>query len=384
MNRLQRYIFFAISGACLGGIGLFVFILITGNAMRDILGLLAEGRITGKIFFEMLWLLAPYAVSFAMPLGMLIGILIVMGRLSANRELTAVRAAGISIWSVSAPVIFLALLGTMLAAWINGFYAPAARAAYRATLDDIVRTDPLRFIVPNTFIHEFPGYVIYAEEKEAETLRHFWIWELDAEKRAVRLLRAEEGFIQYDSDVDALILTLRNGFTELRDRNNPDNLQGIQPTLSFRDTRIRLPLENLLGSGPRPQRISTLTMTDLLQLRNQYREQQITATDPEEIRLAHREQIRVQYHMSRHLAMAFSVFSLSLLGIPLGIQASRSETYANIGIALAIAMLYYLSMIIIGWTEDSPRIRPDVLIWLPNFICQSAGMALLIRANQTR
>ncbi|MCC5835621.1 MAG: LptF/LptG family permease [Opitutales bacterium] len=385
MNRLQRYIFLAVFGACLGGVGLFVFILITGNAMRDILGLLADGRITFSIFFDLLMLLMPYAVSFAMPLGMLIGVLVVFGRLSANHELTAMRAAGLSIWSISAPVVFIALLGSFAAVWINGYHAPESRAAYRAILDDIVRTDPLRFIIPNTFIHEFPGYIIYVEERREETLRHLWVWELDEQRRAVRLLRAEEGRFSYDEAQDSLIMTIRNGFTELRDEDDPDNVQRILPTLSFNDARIRLPLDNLLGGGPRPRRISTLTFPQLVELRQDYRSDRLhRAVGEEDADLLYREQIRVQYHMSRNLAMAFSIFSLSLLGVPLGIQARRTETYANMGLALMIALSYYLAMIIIGWTEDSPEIRPDILVWMPNFVCQSAGIALLVRANQSR
>lgn len=384
MNRLQRYLFFSVLGACIGGVGLFVFILITGNAMRDILGLLADGRITFSIFFDLLLLLMPYAISFAMPLGMLIGVLVVFGRVSASHELTAMRAAGLSIWSISAPVVFIALLGTFAAIWINGYHAPESRAAYRAILDDIVRTDPLRFIVPRTIIHEFPGYVIYVEERRAETLRHLWVWELDEQRRAVRLLRAEEGTFTYDEEVDALILTIRNGFTELRDEDNPDNVQQILPTLSFNDARIRLPLDNLFTAGPRPQRVSTLTLPQLVERRQEYRVERLYGSSERSDEELYREQIRTQYHMSRNLAMAFSIFSLSLLGIPLGIQARRKETYANMGLALSIALVYYLVMIIIGWAEDSPDVRPDILIWMPNFVCQSAGFALLVRANQSR
>ena len=57
------------------------------------------------LFAELLWLLVPYAFSFAMPLGVLIGILLTMGRLSANQELTALKAAGISLYSIAAPVL---------------------------------------------------------------------------------------------------------------------------------------------------------------------------------------------------------------------------------------------------------------------------------------
>jgi lipopolysaccharide export system permease protein len=263
MRILSQYLAGSVAGGSLAGILVFVFILITGNAMRDILILLADGMIPFSLFFELLVLLIPYAVSFAMPLGMLIAILLFMGRLSANNELTALRSAGISLWTVAAPVLVVALFGSLIAAYINAVHAPSARASYKDILNDLVRTDPLRFIVPRTFIHEFPGYVLYVAEKDEERMRNFWLWELDEQKRAVRLLRAEEGVFVFDEASDSLILTLRNGFTELRSEKNPDDLQPIQPTLSFRDARIRLPLANILGAAHRPHKLSNTSMPEL-------------------------------------------------------------------------------------------------------------------------
>ena len=129
MFTLSRYLAGMVSLTSLSGILLFVFILITGNAMRDILGLLAEGTIPFSLFLELLWLLVPYAFSFAMPLGVLIGILLTMGRLSANHELTALKAAGISIYSVAAPVLLVALCGSFIAIYIHTIHAPSPRVS---------------------------------------------------------------------------------------------------------------------------------------------------------------------------------------------------------------------------------------------------------------
>lgn len=380
--RLHRYLAGSALTASLSGIGLFVFILITGNAMRDIVVLVAEGSLPLGLFFQLLGLLVPYAVSFAMPLGMLVAILLIMGRMSSNLELTAMRSAGISLWTIAAPILAVSLLGSSLALYINAYHAPAARASYKDILNDLVRTDPLRFIVPRKFIHDFPGYVIYVAEKEGESLRSFWLWELDEEKRAMRLLRADLGRFSFNENEDALVLTLEDGYTELRDEDNPDDLQSRQPTLMFDQARIRLPLENILGMANRPRDISQLTANALLESRSQLLAKAEEAEDPETREDLEVRAMRAQYHLSRNLAMAFSVFSLSLLGIPLGIQVSRSETYANIGVGLIIALTYYLWIVIIGWTETMAHLRPDLLIWIPNIVCQIVGFIWLWRANR--
>ncbi|MGA1205191.1 MAG: LptF/LptG family permease [Opitutales bacterium] len=382
MLILSRYLARAIAVTSLSGILLFVFILITGNAMRDILGLLAEGTIPFSLFIELLWLLVPYAFSFAMPLGVLIGILLTMGRLSANQELTALKAAGISLSSVAAPVLFVALCGSFLAIYINTIHAPSARASYKSILNALVRTDPLRFIVPRTFIHDFPGYVLYVGEKEEGRMKEFWLWELDQQKRAVRLLRADEGTFAFDEATDSLVLTLVDGFTELRDTNNPDNLQALQPTLSFRDARIRLPLANLLGAANQPRRLANYTMEDLLERKRSAEEIVTTRPGTDEARLARDDEVRTQYHISRRFAMAASVFSLALFAVPLGIRVGRTETHANFAVALSIALTYYIVLVVIGWTEGSSALRPDLLVWIPNFVAQGLGFYLLGKASQ--
>ncbi|MCH9009322.1 MAG: LptF/LptG family permease, partial [Chloroflexi bacterium] len=141
----------------------------------------------------------------------------------------------------------MALIGVVLSLVINNRYAPEAKSRYKNILANLVREDPLRFIVERTFIKDFPGYVLYVGSKKGSELRDFWIWELDDEYRALRVLRAKSGRFDYDEDSDTLILTLKNASAELRSESRPDDLQTIYPTAFFKETRLRLPLDRLLG-----------------------------------------------------------------------------------------------------------------------------------------
>ena len=49
-----------------------------------------------------------------------------------------------SLWAIASPVLFVALCGSLLAAYINTIHAPSARASYKGILKDLVRNDPLR------------------------------------------------------------------------------------------------------------------------------------------------------------------------------------------------------------------------------------------------
>ena len=92
--------------------------------------------------------------------------------------------------------------------------------------------------------------------------------------------------------------------------------------------------------------------------------------------------LSLQVHIQKNFALAFSVFSLTVFGVPLAIQIGRKETYANLGIALVIAMTYYFLIIMVSWLEHIPTLRPDLLIWLPNFIFQGVGLWMIYRASR--
>ena len=76
------------------------------------------------------------------------------------------------------------------------------------------------------------------------------------------------------------------------------------------------------------------------------------------------------------------MFSLAIFGVPLAIRVGRKESYANLGIALVIAMTFYFLLIAVSWLEGYTALRPDLLIWLPNIIFQAVGMWMLQRANR--
>lgn len=385
MKIIHRYIFRSVLFSSLAAVGLFVFLLLAGNILKDIIGLLMTGRLNLQMFLQLMLLLIPYVVSYALPLGILTGLLMALGRLSANREVVALKSVGISIFHIATPVITVALLGVVLSALINCFYAPEAKTRYRNVLSNTVRQSPLSFVAPKTFIHEFTGYVLYVGEKSGNTLKDFWIWELDDNYNAIKLLRAREGKFNYDAKGDALILTLVEGFSEMRSARNPNDLQSIRPTVSFRVARLRLPLDRLLGRKSNYVSLSTLNIYQLMDRKEMLAEkitQLENEVDADERKITIAEKIIVQMQIQKNIAMAFSVLSLTLIGIPLGIKVSRKETYANLALALALAMGYYFLIIIVGWLEKAPHLRPDLIIWVPNLVFQATGLWLIFRADK--
>lgn len=92
--------------------------------------------------------------------------------------------------------------------------------------------------------------------------------------------------------------------------------------------------------------------------------------------------MRIQVTLHEKFATAFSVLSFALVAIPLGIKVSRKETSANLGLGLVLTMIYYFGTIVVGWADTQTSLRPDLLMWLPNFIFQGLGLWMFYRVDR--
>lgn len=379
ISTVHRHVLKEILVATGMAMALFVFVLLVGNALRDIVQLLAAGKLSVAVCTKLLLLLIPYVTAYALPLGMLAGTLIAVGRLAADQEITAMKSAGLSLYHIAVPVFLIALVAMVFGVLVNLHYGPQSRLAYKQLLASAISENPLGFIEAKRFIHEFPGYVIYMGAREGQQMQDFWIWELDEQKRVKLFLRAAEGVLDLDRDKNQLILTLKNGTAEKRNDQSPEDfISNPVRSLYFGELPIALSLDKILGSHlQRRVRLKEMTFAQLMQQRQLALESTAGRDPRDNDRL-----MALQVHLQKNFAMAFSVFSLAVFGIPLAIHVGRKETYANLGLALAIAMVYYFMMIMASWVERAPQWRPDWLVWVPNLLFQAVGFALLRRSNK--
>lgn len=365
MNLLDRYILKSVLGACLAAVGLFAFVLMLGNALRDLLGYLLAGQITLTTFLGLIGLLIPFVISYALPMGMLTGVLLTLGRLSADSEITAMRAAGLSLARIARPVVLLGMLGAGLGLYVNLEAMPKARTQYQRELAAAVQANPLSFIVPRTFIRDFPGFVLYVGEKEGAALRDFWLWELDDQRRVQRLVRAAEGRLDYDEVDNLLRLSLIEAQIELRNQDRPEDFNAPPLVGTFgRSESVPLRLDNIFGrSGGVRQKLKWMTYGELTAAAARVAAEPAPADDVDR---PARELMKVRLTLQDKFTTAAAVFTFALIGVPLGVRVSRRETSANLGIAVALALGYYFLTVAVNWLDRQPELRPDLLLWLPN------------------
>jgi len=380
MNLLHRHIFANVFLTCAAAVSLFGFVLMLGNVMKDILPYVLSGQLGIDTTIRLTALMVPFVTYYALPMGMLSGVLLVLGRMSADREITAMRASGLSVAWLSAPIIFLALLGVGAGLLINFQFMPVARLTYLREKAEAVRENPLNFIVPKTFIRDFPGVVLYVGEQDGGRLKDFWLWELDAQNRVRRFARADAGRLDFDEAGNKLVLTLEQAQAEVRDEKDPEDFANVHGSAAWEHATFDLPLSRIAGGeNPAKRKLKLLTFPQLMAEWARLKQPDPAVTKDEQAKLL----MRVQMTIQEKFSMAFAVLSFALIAIPLGIKVSRKETSANLGLGLLLALGYYFASIMAGWLDNHPELRPDLVVWLPNIVFQGIGLWLFYRVDRS-
>src|SRR5215831_14085520 len=124
MRILARYILAEVTGAALIGIAVFTFVLFTRDLGR-ILELVVRNSAPVPSVAEIFFFTVPVALTYTIPMGVLVGILIGLSRLAADSEITAMRASGIGVWHFLRIILIFVAIAWVLALANDVYLAPA-------------------------------------------------------------------------------------------------------------------------------------------------------------------------------------------------------------------------------------------------------------------
>lgn len=367
-SRIHRYIAREIAVPTLIGLLIFTFVLLMGRILKLVELVVNKGVPLGEILQLFAYLLPAFLVI-TIPLAFLLGVLLGFGRLSADNEVVALRASGIPIYGMLRPVLVLAVLFTIVTAWLTLYGEPAGQTAFRDQVFEIASSRANVGILPRVFNDEFEGLVLYAgdiDERQGEMRGVFISDERIGATPAVIL--ASQGRVISDQDKRILTLRLENGTIH---RRPVDKKADTYQVIGFTTYDINLNMGQQLGDGSgRQKKLREFPLPELwAKLQN--------AQTAEE-----RRPLTVELHKRFALPLAPIVFAL--VGVPLGIRSQRSGKGGGFAIALAIFMAYYICATFAETLALESGFPPLLTLWAPNLLFLTAGLVLLQRAARER
>ena len=334
-------------------IGILTFGM-TGANLVKVLDYVSQG-ISFVTFFEFTLYILPIILTFTVPWAVMVAVMLVFGRLSADSEITAMRACGVSILQIVSPILIITFFLMLFCLYLQVEVGPPLLGKSRTLMQTAAINQPLAIFEPGKQI-EFENTIIYIDDKEGEDgIKGVQIYTLSDPQTVAQDISAERGKLLVDKEGAA--------------EQQQDGEAGM-PTRFFTQ---QLEFSFNYGKQANERRISTkakyMKLTDLMG--------KIRLTKQLE-----RDTTELEVELNQRIAFALSPIAFLLLGLPLAIRTSRRETSVGLFLSVILAGVFFLSIILCESLSSFPHLYPQYLLWLPNIIFQILGAVMTYRISQ--
>jgi LPS export ABC transporter permease LptF len=363
MKLIDKYVSRELIVNVLFAIAVLSLVLVVGNIFRKLLPLLVNHDVPVEYLIAFILYVFPFSLIFTIPWGLLTAILLIFGRLSADNELIALRANGVSVPRVAVSLAFVSAVCCAICLWLTVFVSPATQQKLRSTIFDLATRDPMALFGSDQVIDQFPGRKIYVGKKDGNKLENITVFELDNKSMPVRVTFARTGLLEADLENKRILMHLYNARYQQRDDKDPTDLRKIKDGISMNEGTLPISLDELYEKEKKRPSRSAMSIEQLIDQLN-------SGTT--------REQSESRTEINKRFSFPFACVAFAIIGVPLGVTAHRRETSVGFAMGLIVAIAYFLFVIIADTLRGNPKVHPEILIWMPNVLFIALG-ALLFR-----
>ena len=338
-------------------LAIFTFVLLMGNIIKMTDLVIIKGVNIVDILHLLLWL-APYLLSFTLPMAVLIAVLLGFGRLSQDNEVLAMRASGFSLYRIMFPIIIIGLIFSLFSFILNDRFIPQARYATRRIVKEIGFKNPAAVLEPGTFIKAFEKYIIFVYKIKGNTLYNIRIYE-PQENRPTRTIIADRGEFIPLKDKQIIQLKLMDGTS---DEPNPADPSSYYK-LNFGTYYITLDLSQEQDQQKVQKKLKDMSIDELRKEIKRLGQLDVNT-------------IPILTEIYKKISMSFACLAFVIVGLPLAIKTKKTTKSIGFGISILVILVYYL--LFAGSEALALRkvIRPELAMWIPNAVLITMGLIL--------
>lgn len=362
---LKEHIYlFLLIGSCLLG-------LILVGRMLQLREMLLSQNLGVLDILRLFVYLSPFFMLLLTPIACMLSVFLTFLRMSADRELTALKASGVSLYQLlPAPIVFCSLC-TLFSLYISLFGVAWGMEHFKLSLMEFARTKTKLSLQAGVFNQEFPGLTIYAQQVDLDSgdIRFVFVQDKTS-KNFTTTVVAPEGSVTTDPVKEQIKVVFKNGKIFRREGEKLD-------VLHFGSYAVRLPLGNMLRKMGF-ERISPkeLSFERLLEFDNN---QQLMR---ETFDLDRERKIKVE--IQKRLALPLACVVLGLFSVPIACVFRALKQQHGLVLALGVFLVYY-SMLSVAESMGESRLVPPVIgIWVPNILFSVMGFVFLRQAVRER
>ena len=348
MGRLDRYILREVATSW-AAVTVVLLVILVGNQVAQVLGQAAEYRYPHGVVGQLIVLTSIQNLSVVLPVGLLLGIMLALGRLYHESEMAAIRACGIGPLQLLKPVLLLATAVMLVLAWLTLVLAPRAFGEAQQIRRDSLRAAQFGALVPGRF-HSFAGGtgVFYAESVGP-----------DGDLYKVFIERRVQGHLEIALAARASHRSEEGGLLQVITLYDGERYEGTPGLARLRRMEFRehgIPIR-LGDPAAGPARVETMPSALLAASRS----------------------VGEIAELQWRLSMPLMALLLALLAVPLAELSPREGRYARIGYAILVYFIYVnLLTAARSWLEKG-SLAPMPGLWWPHVGLFILALLLLLR-----
>ncbi|MDR1040787.1 MAG: LPS export ABC transporter permease LptF [Deltaproteobacteria bacterium] len=349
-------------------LAVFTFILLMARAMQLADLVITSGVSTVDVAWIIL-LVMPKMLSMSVPMAALLAPLTTFLRMSADSEITVLKASGVSLYQLLAPVALFGLAAGALTGLFNVYLTPAANLRFRAEILALAKARADLAIKEQVFVRDFPGLTIYVGQlpSRTEEMENVFISDRRLEGENTVIV-ASRGMLDIDREEGLLLFRLVNGVIDRmhETRKSVDSIffetyeLKISPGTEFASEeggfaagRSELPTSQLPAETERLRAAGLDSWVDYA----------------------------IEYH--RRYAFPVAAFLMAVIGMPLGASFRARGRNFGLGVGLVIFVVYY-SVFSLGISFASAgSLPPAPAVWSANAIALVLALLLLKGINRS-
>jgi LPS export ABC transporter permease LptF/LPS export ABC transporter permease LptG len=361
MRILDRYIVREVFRHAVLGLIVFTFVLFVPKLVR-LMELFVRHSGSGNQIFKLFVCLFPGIFIFTIPMAVLIGVLLGLGRMSADSEIIALTALGIGRRRILLPVGVIALIGAALTLVMSLWLSPLALRTLRTIEADLIASQISFQVQPRIFDERFPRMVLYVNDVAASGTQWHGVFLAETGgENGSRLTLAENAIVIAEPKQGKLELHLQGGTTHEFSRSDADHYS----VTAFGQSDWPIEVNGLVPAQPRHLSNPERSVRSLLEDNGPgWRD------------------ARVELH--GRFAFPVACFVFALIAVPIGAQPRRGGRAAGSLIAVILIASYYLLFVMGAGLARQGSVSPATGIWISNIVLALLGISMLPRMEQFR
>ena len=359
LKTLDRYVIREVLPPFLIALLIFTFILELPPVMEELEKLVAKG-VPWQTVGHIILLLSPQALGLTIPMALLVGLLIGLGRMSADREAVALLACGVSPYRLLRPVLALAAVATVATMYVMIEAIPDSNQRYRQILFEILTKKVEGEIKPGVFYEEFPNWALFPKSEAPGGGWNDLLVANSTRPDAIELYLAHHGRIVMDPVKRTVRLVLTDGTRYSVGQPGQATTQRFEQQLI-----LTLNPDSVFPPLDPPRGVTEKTIAMLLP--------EIKAKQARH-ESAHNEIMAL--HAKFSIPAACLVFAV--IALALGMTVARDGKLGGFVVGIGVIFAYYIAMFLAESMAKGARIPAEWARWVPNLLLGPFGVAALV------